>query len=273
MRAPRLRAADLGATVISPHTDLTHVGAYRLLRDTFRCRIPNSGVRPELLDIVTALADPHRLTKLIWSAYDDPAVAEACATKSFQHPLGFNKITLIDAPELFTLRLHVWWPMTTTARLEHVHNHRFGFSSAIVCGGYEMRIFEPADTGQAMTEYHEEVSAAHGWRLRLAGETHLRTVGTLRLRPGSSYSLPAESFHQVNADSAGPCITLFLQTAMTETATRVFVAPGGALPVQMPKQPFGTKDYRRQLELVLAELSPKSCQPAVSDRRDNTVST
>lgn len=257
----------------STRTDLTHARADRLLRAAFRPLAPEPGIRPELLDMVAALAAPSRLIDLIWSAYDDPAVAEACAAKSFRHPLGFNKITLIDAPELFTLRLHVWWPMAATAKLEHVHNHRFGFGSAIVFGAYEMRIFEPADTGPVMTEYHEEVSAVNGWQLRLAGEAHLRTVSTLRLGPGSSYSLPAESFHQVTADTDGPCITLFLQTAMTETTTRVFVAPGSALPAHMPKRPLGTKDYRRQLELVLAVLSSRPHQSAGPSSRDHTLST
>jgi hypothetical protein len=235
---------------------MTYADVDRMLHDNLAQSSSHRDCPGTLLDALATLAEPSQLIDIIQSVYEDPAIAAACAARSFLHPLGFSKITLIDAPGLYTLRLHAWWP-TTTAKYEHVHNHRFSFSSVIVCGGYEMRIFEPAETGQAMTEYHEEVSAQHGWRLRRVGDAYLRTVSTHRLHARSSYALPTHALHQVMADPAAPCVTLFLQTVMTETATRVFTPAGGEPPTQIPKQPFEPAVYRRQLELLLAELSTR----------------
>ena len=64
-------------------------------------------------------------------------VAADCAGKSYLHPLGFHKLMLVNASPLFELRIHAWRP-TYTVGVDHIHNHRFGFVSSVIRGGYDM---------------------------------------------------------------------------------------------------------------------------------------
>lgn len=47
-----------------------------------------------------------------------------------------------------------------------MHDHRFGFASAVVRGSYEMQIFKQDRAGTPMVEYLEQAaSAERGWKL------------------------------------------------------------------------------------------------------------
>ncbi len=233
---------------------MTYSDVTRMLYDLVAAPSQDALSTPRLLETVSCLAEPSQLVKLLQKAYSDPEIGRECARRSFLHPLGFRKITLINVDSLFTLRIHVWWPTNRPIQPEHVHNHRFGFVSAIVSGAYDMQIFVPDDLGVPMTEYTEQVDSQSGWRLYRAGDARLRTVNTVRLKPGASYALSAQALHKVTAEPTAPCVTLFLQTATFKSKTRVFVEPGHRPPDNTPKQPFDDATYRRQLELLLSEL-------------------
>jgi hypothetical protein len=213
----------------------------------------NDGTK--VIDILSALAAPDQLAVLLKAIRSNPKLTAKCAEESFKHPLGFTKITLLDAPPSFTLRLHIWRPMQAVINLGHVHNHRFGLITAIVSGGYDMHLFQPDAAGISMTEYREHVSPSSGWRLDRVGAAQLTVVSMLRLQAGASYMLPPETLHRVAVNPSAACITLFLQAATTRSFTRVYVPQGSKPPTRTPKIPFDTATYRRQLELILGELA------------------
>jgi hypothetical protein len=231
----------------------TYSGAAAILHDALKQ--PPRGGQPsaDLLEILSAMARPDDLAELLLSLGKDDKVIDACAERSFRHPLGFSKLTLIDALPLFNLRVHVWWP-GDEGGVDHVHNHRFSFVSGVVGGSYDMQLYEQDPAGFPVIEYRENVSPELGWRLDYVATTRIRPITTIRLQPGTSYKLPAETLHRVTVQQAVPCVTLFLQTTISRSTTQVFIKPGEPIPSQIAKQPYSGDDYRRQLESILALL-------------------
>jgi hypothetical protein len=231
----------------------TYSGAAAVLHDALGQ--PPCGSQPsaDLLEIVSAMARPSDLAELLLSLSKVDKAIAACAERSFRHPLGFSKLTLIDALPLFNLRVHVWWP-GDEGGVDHVHNHRFSFVSGVACGSYDMQLYEQDPAGSPVIEYCENVSPELGWRLDHVAATRIRPLTTIRLKPGTSYALPAETLHRVTVKRTVPCVTLFLQTTVSRSTTQVFIKPGEPIPSQTPKEPYSGDDYRRQLESILALL-------------------
>ena len=167
----------------------TYSGAAAVLHDALKQPPCGSEPAADLLEILSAMARPGDLAELLLSLSKDDKAIAACAERSFRHPLGFSKLTLIDALPLFNLRVHVWWP-GDEGGVDHVHNHRFSFVSAVVCGSYDMQLFEQ-DPPVPRDEYRENVSPERGWRLDHVAPAGIRPTTTMRLRQGTTYQLPA----------------------------------------------------------------------------------
>jgi hypothetical protein len=184
----------------------------------------------------------------------DEDSGQVCARRSYLHPLGFHKLMLINASPLFELRLHVWRP-TYIAGVDHIHNHRFGFVSAVIRGGYDMQIFQTSNNGTPMLEYREIADPHSGWQLEQWGSARLQLLTNIRLRQGSSYVLAAETLHQVTVPEGMHCVTLLLRTTATSSTTRVFVRRDQKVQTLIPIVVMSQEEYRHQLELVLDELT------------------
>lgn len=235
----------------------THSGATAVLHDALAQSRGGSELPAELLEIVSAMARPSELTELLLSLRKDDQAITACARRSFRHPLGFDKLMIIDALPKYTLRIHAWWPGASSG-VDHVHNHRFSFISSVVHGSYDMQMYEKGHGGSSVVEFQEEVSAALGWRLHRVAITRIRPLATIRLWQGTSYVLPAETLHRVTMKRQSPCITLFLQTEISRSSTQVFIYEGAPVPVSIPKESLTCDGYRRSLEAVLAVLQHRS---------------
>ena len=232
----------------------THSGVAAVLHDLVAQAKDSIEPPVHLLDTISFLAQPTELPDLLLSLAKDDQAISACAARSFHHPLGFTKLTLIDALPAYMLRVHVWWP-DRKAGVDHIHNHRFNFVSSIVCGGYDMPIYEQARRGLPMIEYQEEVSIDLGWRLRCRGRARLKELTTLRLRAGCAYAFSREALHRTTVLPSSPCVSLFLQTAMSKSTTKVFVDQADPTPIMVRKEPLTSEYYRSQLEAVLVLLS------------------
>jgi hypothetical protein len=226
-----------------------------------RLRRAMSGQRTErgasvaALANVRALAERETLIALLRDACADDARVESNSLLSHTHPLGFDKLVLIDAEPVFALRLHVWLPSAKPV-VEHVHNHRFGFASAIVFGGYDMRTFMVSPSGSPMLEYREGIGTVRpDWKLNPVGPAQLTTASLCRIGPGACYALSAETLHQVAVEPQTFCVTLFLESAVLAPATRVFGPVGAAEMAVRPKLPMAASDYRARLDVVLAALT------------------
>jgi hypothetical protein len=234
--------------------DVTHVNVQRVLS----MYLGDIGSRQydstALLDALATIAQPASLITLINSIRTDSNVVESCASRSFLHPLGFDKIMLINCSPLFTLRLHAWWP-TQKFAAEHVHNHRFNFLSFVVQGGYMMETFESTrEDGMRMTEYQETPGADGSWELRKVGPAYIQPIESRAFKQGVGYELPSDALHKVIVTPGTMCLTMFLQTTPTSSATRVYTNPEEPTPARTPKNTLSAMAYRGKLDTIASEI-------------------
>jgi hypothetical protein len=162
---------------------------------------------------------------------------------------------LVNAAPLFELRLHVWWPDSNPG-VDHVHNHRFAFASAVVRGSYNMQVYQVDPAGAPALEYREMVSPQGGWRLTPAGTARIGLLTSVNLEPGTSYALASDALHRVAVAPGALCITLLLRTALApRQSTRVFAKPGHGVPTMIPIMAMSSDDYRKHLKALLSELA------------------
>ena len=204
------------------------------------------------------LAGGEQLPGIISAIRDDPAAVRRCAAQSLRHPLGHDKIMLIDTDPSFRLRIHAWWPSRTPGA-EHVHHHRFGLATTVLRGQYDMQIFQRATSGLQMIEYRQNASAdSEEWYLHPAGIAHLRLLTTARVVAGASYTLPPDALHRVIVPRDGLCLTLFLAVVANvdlSVETRVFASPESDAPALVNSPALTEDDYRRRLDAIIGELT------------------
>lgn len=226
------------------------------LRPALTARTGEIGASSSALERVQALAERQSLAALLEAACTDDTRVVFHARLSHTHPLGFDKLVLIDEEPAFSLRLHVWWPHVKPT-VEHVHNHRFGFASVIILGGYDMRTFTTSPVGLPMAEYREGIGTQRpDWQLEPVGPAHLAIASLCRMGPGACYALGPETLHQVVVAPRTFCVTLFLESAVIAPVTRVFAPVDSTEMTIRPKRPFTAAAYRARLDAVLAELAP-----------------
>lgn len=228
-------------------------GVAQLLRDVIGHGTPDEAGEQASLEVMSSLAQPAALAELLHSMQMSPQRTIECAAKSYLHPLGFRKLVLIDESPLFELRIHAW-PPSDVPGVDHIHNHRFGFVSSVICGGYDMLLFQADDGGTPMLEYREAAHPGTGWRLERQGATGLRLLTNVRLRPGASYALAPGALHRVAVPVGERCVTLLLSTTATVATTRVFVHQDQDVRTAIPMRAMTHEEYRWQLESVLDGL-------------------
>ncbi|MFD5078714.1 hypothetical protein [Streptomyces sp. NPDC058371] len=231
------------------------LAARRLLTEALDDELPEHEVASVARAVVAELGSPERLLELVSelaSGEGDPA---ACALLSYRHVLGFDKLLLIDGGPRHKLRAHLWHAGGSAAGKEDIHNHRSPLASYVVRGRLAMELYEPrGDGGVSAARYQESLSAGTAdWILEPAGPARLHLTQVAEYAAGSSYALPAHTLHRAWSDTAGPTVTLFLETGSERRRhTDVFTAAGphaGAV----PKMPLDVKDYLGELE-ALSEL-------------------
>jgi hypothetical protein len=137
------------------------LGAYAVSQGEAEALLASLGTREDFIRLIRAIInDPHWLHLI--------------AENSYRHALGFDK--LIVAPLLPTgqLRLHVWWPGDPRTR-EHIHNHRFAFSSIVVSGRLRNHVFETTRIPEGAKPYRRFVEDAqlrdHRWQFTASGNS------------------------------------------------------------------------------------------------------
>ncbi|MEU4092827.1 hypothetical protein [Streptomyces sp. NPDC026673] len=242
----------------------------------------------EALEAMGELLDADLLAPLLDElAAEADSRQDAAAQRaglSYRHALGFDKVMLLVGRPAYMLRAHVWRPRTAVAGpgpggttspgggTEHIHNHRFGFASAVLRGELRMRLYTaqgvqggPDATGRAeweagtateVTAYEEEVTAGDTeWLIRPVGSARLRMSADLSLTAGSRYCLDAGQPHQV-VQSRGPgSATLFLETVALRSRTDVYTEPGRPAPASVVKRPLNLADYACELRRLSGLLA------------------
>ncbi|CAM5720468.1 Cysteine dioxygenase OS=Streptomyces alboniger OX=132473 GN=CP975_28630 PE=4 SV=1 [Streptomyces alboniger] len=208
--------------------------------------------------VVGELGSAERLLPLVRELAGGAGDPSGRALLSYRHVLGFDKLLLIDGGPRHMLRAHIWHP--GPAGREDIHNHRSPLASYVVRGALGMELYETAgpgtDGGVAAASYRESLSDdGADWLLEPAGGARLRLALTMEYAAGSGYALPPYTLHRAWCASAGPTVTLFLETgAGRRRYTDVFTGPGAADAGAMArKKPLDVRDYLAELS-VLAEL-------------------
>lgn len=208
--------------------------------------------------MVSRLAHSGRIIEFLCAIRDNPALVKHCAPMSYDHPLGFEKIMLIDAQPRFLLRIHAWRPGGEVG-VEHVHNHRFMMATTVLRGCYDLQVFQPCALGTPMVEYRETTGPdGRSWRLDTVGTRHLRVLTSARVSQGGGYALTADALHRVTVPSGTLCITLFLAalaSAGIAPQTRVFAPSGNDASTQPRMKPLSRDEYRRRLDKITEDLT------------------
>ncbi|MFC1432341.1 hypothetical protein ACEZDB_16965 [Streptacidiphilus sp. N1-3] len=180
----------------------------------------------------------------------------ARAAFSYRHALGFEKLMLLVGEPHYMLRAHIWprtGPTAEPGTTEHIHNHRFGFASAVLLGDLGMRLYEPDPAGEVFAAHEERITTGE-WLIRPRGPARLRLRADLRLARGTRYCLEAEARHRIVRNPDVRTVTLFLETATERAHTDVYTAVGTPVPPTAPKRPLDRADYVEALRSLRSLL-------------------
>jgi hypothetical protein len=181
-------------------------------------------------------ADKSRLREMVLAVQDDPKLLEICE----RHQL-FDCIVLHDAESGSRLEVHV----STGQHVDHPHDHRFSFSSFIVCGGYDHTWYKPARPRDEQDG--DGAALAHGAQLRSGGgelatqQAALVPYVTRFEQPGSCYSLHHSVIHATA--TADDTVSLFLRGPEEKDATTM-QGRGDGTPERREKKPMSVDCYR-----------------------------
>jgi len=160
-------------------------------------------------EIVTALNTKEQIVHLIKKILTDKEYLQKIASRSYAHSNGFDKFVLLisDKPQ-YKLRLHVWWEDKAFLTPEHIHNHSWDFSSALITGAFRFQEYQVKDDGFEVYHYEcgfpkeiekgqEIQNSDMGYRMRYLGISTLSNIFDTTLSAGSSYSLSQDVLHQI----------------------------------------------------------------------------
>ncbi|RJL32487.1 hypothetical protein [Bailinhaonella thermotolerans] len=207
-----------------------------------------------VVSVVTAHGGRSAVRGLVEAVCGDEGLTARSARDSLAHPLGFDRFVLFTAPG-YQLRLHVWWPGSRMR--EDVHDHRFGFASAVVTGSLQVSAYVVGEPGTPMARFEESRSpTGDAYVFRPAGTVPVREWTTTLLGPGSGYSMRAEALHRVSAvPAAGPVATLFVKLPPVRATTTVLTGRAALPAPSAPRRPFTPDALRARLHRVAAALA------------------
>jgi isopentenyl-diphosphate delta-isomerase len=124
---------------------------------------------------------------------------EVIASNSYEHYNGFDKIVLLEN-ENFKIRLHSWDSNLFDKIIdENIHNHRWDFVTTIICGGYDLKMFQVVENGGE--KYHQYLynppNNNEYYEMKYIGTNNLREVLSTHLQPKNYYLISKDLFHKV----------------------------------------------------------------------------
>ncbi len=219
----------------------------------------------ELARSLDWLLRPGGLEAIAAPMIGGPPVSPRNVADSYDHPNGFEKLVLHQAPLGHKVVLHAWWPSADRTRLaaSNLHDHRWHFASAVLAGGYRFSEFRETPlssaNGRIVFKHSYESPAGGGhYRLHPRGRCRLIPIRQRRLREGSTYLLPCDVIHDIDADEREPTITLFVQGPPVQASTRVFSRTPLDQLGEVSVRPLEAEEYRCRLRRAMAQLAPRT---------------
>jgi hypothetical protein len=114
------------------------------VRDALAAAFPDEGCDPSLRELTGVLADWKRtevIENFLREIVSNEETLASVARQSYRHDNGFWKVVIGHRGPV-KLRVHIWNNLSMGPSGDsNIHNHRWDFSSLLLCGGYRQQIF------------------------------------------------------------------------------------------------------------------------------------
>lgn len=161
------------------------------------------------MNIVNSLGQSKEIKRVVHDILNNDKHLRKVASRSYRHSNGFDKFVLIistDPP--YKLRLHIWWENEDIVSSEHIHNHSWDFSSALVTGAFRFQTYEPGRNGLHLYKYEckfpkpiekgQEIKDSDaGYKMCYLGKSELVNIFDTIFSKGDSYSLSQNVLHRI----------------------------------------------------------------------------
>jgi hypothetical protein len=233
-----------------------------------------AAMHKELVSRLTPLraaTEPEQLTALGGRLHDAELVRacltilcgheawrERVAASSYEHPNGFDKLPVVVLADGSKWVLHVWWP-SAEARLadhDHIHSHRWNFSSLLLAGALTHTEFVADDDGAELFEYRYESPESTGrYRMTPVGRARFAPQFSCRLTAGAIASYAPELLHRACVDLDSPVITMVAQGPAVHATTRVLTSSPILGPADVPVAAISADRLLEKLQRLLEVLA------------------
>ncbi|MCW3093386.1 MAG: hypothetical protein JWP81_4455 [Ferruginibacter sp.] len=181
------------------------------------------------------------------------------AANSYTHNNGFDKITLLSSSKpSYKLRLHIWWPGSTYMN-EHIHNHSWDFSSAILTGAFRFQLFENSHHGLLLHKYlcafpDEGV----GYKMTYLGKFYLKCIFDSQFSKGNAYTLSHHVFHKIVNQEDQTTSTIILHGEFINDTSFLFSEKLIQQPHNIESVPFSPEKLYSKIKDYLKHLDDKA---------------
>jgi hypothetical protein len=185
---------------------------------------------------------------------------EEVAARSYRHDNGFWKIVLAET-DSYKVRAHVWFPREKARfATSNIHNHRWNFSSILLCGGYEQDLFarcgdEVGSIPVRAWTYHPGHEGAAQKVVEQEG-ARLKRLSRTRYGKGDDVTLGAEELHRVITNDDVLTASVFVNGRANRSITEVYNERSAAvLPDNLERRltPAELENTTNELRRVLRE--------------------
>jgi hypothetical protein len=200
---------------------------------------------------LAALRTRASLTSLLNFLRTDSTALDVVASRSYRHRNGFDKIVLA-APEesLLKLVLHVW-PKDSLESSDNIHNHRWDFSSVVLCGALQLEFFDRSACGKRYSVMrYQPMSGMGNFQLCPRGAMTVSSHASVTMAMGSTYSWACNRLHRAWGLPGQVTATLIVQGPPTRASTTVLVCQDDAHRLDGPQ-----RLYRLQSDEVSSTLA------------------
>lgn len=219
-------------------------------------RFPHPGEGVEISDsyiddFFRSFIEDGGIRSLVARILNDEELLSLCASRSYRHVNGFDKIVLDEDREGRKLTWHKWENPTTQSQSDY-HNHRWNFVSFVISGSIRLLDLQEETNGRIEVEklVYESPGENESFSLRSVGITSLSQVGERTVRSGDYYFQPHRAVHRARPESPGTS-TIILQDRPATSSTDVYWPLGLKSPLEKSAQRFTEEEVRTALiELV-----------------------
>ncbi|MES2773163.1 MAG: hypothetical protein V4722_03210 [Bacteroidota bacterium] len=234
---------------------MTHNNIIDILREQSALNKPQ-GVA-NIKQTLTLISNSFSLKELISSLTSDEQYLATMASLSYSHSLGFDKIIIAPYENSnYQLRFNIWWSEYTMLanHYEHIHNHRWDFSTYLLLGSYRFENYRPAKAGLSMHHYfyYEFEKGKYQFDDQGIKEIELFETGILNRREQMSVS--NDILHKVvPVQTNVPTVSLFLTSKPRVNKTSIYSETEILNKISVNKTlPMTANELRNKLLLLLS---------------------